>query len=261
MNDPLINTYNTLAFKQRYQVLDPYHLCFRDAALEDEYSAYLAENIARQVRLALALAFALYLNFAFLDYLLVPEKMLQLWSIRALVCTLFALLFWLTFKPIFKQNHQPVIFYSSMVAACGIFAMLLITDNQYSHYYYAGINLCITWTLFIVGLRFVNALGTVAVIMLCYNLIAFYKALHLPDIISNNFFLLSNAIIGIFAGYTIEQHARWQFYQARVIRNNSSKLHRAMIAASLDAVITIDETGTVIEFSESAEAMFGYSRD
>ena len=96
-----------------------------------------------------------------------------------------------------------------MVAACGIFAMLLITDNQYSHYYYAGINLCITWTLFIVGLRFVNSLGTVIVIMFCYNLIAFYKELHLPDIISNNFFLLSNAIIGIFAGYTIEQHARF----------------------------------------------------
>ncbi len=261
MSAPLIDTSSNLAFKQRYRVFDPFRLCFRDAALEQEYNTHLAENIARQVRLALALAFALYLNFAFLDYLLVPEKMLQLWAIRALVCTLFALLFWLTFKPIFKQIHQPVIFYSSMIAACGIFAMLLITDNQYSHYYYAGINLCITWTLFIVGLRFVNSLGTVAVIMLCYNLIAFYKALPLTDIISNNFFLLSNAIIGIFAGYTIEQHARWQFYQARVIKNNSSKLHRAMIAASLDAVITIDESGTTIEFNEAAEAMFGYSRD
>lgn len=261
MNDSLIDTYSSLAFKQRYQVLDPIRLCFKDAALEQEYTVNLADNIARQVRMALALAFALYLNFAFLDYLLVPEKMLQLWGIRAVVCTLFTLLFWLTFQPIFKRIHQPVIFYSSMVAASGIFAMLLITDNQYSHYYYAGINLCITWTLFIVGLRFVNSLGTVMVIMFCYNLIAFYKELHLPDIISNNFFLLSNAVIGIFAGYTIEQHARWQFYQARVIKNNSSKLHRAMIAASLDAVITIDESGSTIEFNEAAEAMFGYSRD
>ncbi len=261
MHDPFIDTYSTLAFKQRYQVLNPFRLCFKDPALEQDYAANLADNIARQVRLALALAFALYLNFAFLDYLLVPEKMLQLWSIRAVVCVLFAFLFWLSFNPVFKRIHQPIIFYSCMVAAFGIFAMLLITDNQYSHYYYAGINLCITWTLFIVGLRFVNALGTVLVIVLCYNLIAFYKELHLPDIISNNFFLLSNAIIGIFAGYTIEQHARWQFYQARVIQNNSSKLHRAMIAASLDAVITIDEGGAVIEFNEAAEAMFGYSRD
>jgi len=261
MHDPLINTYNTLAFKQRYRVLDPFRLCFKDAALEQDYAAHLADNIARQVRVALALAFALYLNFAFLDYLLVPEKMLQLWSIRTVVCALFALLFWLSFKPVFKQIHQPVIFYSSMVAAFGIFAMLLITDNQYSHYYYAGINLCITWTLFIVGLRFVNALGTVLVIVFCYNLIAFYKGLHLHNIISNNFFLLSNAIIGIFAGYTIEQHARWQFYQSLVIKNNSSKLHRAMIAASLDAVITIDESGAAIEFNEAAETMFGYLRD
>ncbi|HSC69446.1 MAG TPA: ATP-binding protein [Cellvibrio sp.] len=261
MQDPLIdNTYGTPAFKQRYQVLNPFRLCFKDSALEQEYTANLADNIARQVRLALVLAFALYLNFAFLDYLLVPEKMLQLWGIRAVVCTLFALLFWLSFKPVFKRIHQPIIFYSCMVASFGIFAMLLITDNHYSHYYYAGINLCITWTLFIVGLRFVNALGTVLVIVFCYNLLAFYKALHLPDIISNNFFLMSNAIIGIFAGYTIEQHARWQFYQARVIKNNSNKLHRAMIAASLDAVITIDEKGAAIEFNDAAEAMFGYSR-
>lgn len=261
MNDPLIDTYNTLTFSQRYQVLNPIRLCFKDVALEQEYTANLADNIARQVRLALALAFALYLSFAFLDYLLVPEKMLQLWSIRAVVCALLAFFFWLSFSPAFKRIHQPIVFYSAMVGASGIFAMLLITDNQYSHYYYAGINLCITWTLFIVGLRFVNALGTVLVIVLCYNLIAFYKELHLPDIISNNFFLLSNAIIGIFAGYTIELHARWQFYQSLVIKNNSSKLHRAMIAASLDAVITIDESGAAIEFNEAAEAMFGYRRD
>ena len=261
MNDPLIDTSSTLAFNQRYQVLNPVRLCFKDAALEQEYTANLADNIARQVRLALALAFALYVSFAFLDYLLVPQKMLQLWSIRAVVCVLLAFFFWLSFDPVFKRIHQAIIFYSSMVGTCGIFAMLLITENQYGHYYYAGINLCITWTLFIVGLRFVPALGTVLLIVVCYNLIAFYKELLLPDIISNNFFLLSNAIIGIFAGYTIEQHARWQFYQSLVIKNNSSKLHRAMIAASLDAVITIDESGTAIEFNESAETMFGYSRE
>jgi two-component system NtrC family sensor kinase len=34
-----------------------------------------------------------------------------------------------------------------------------------------------------------------------------------------------------------------------------------MIAASLDAVITIDESGSTIEFNEAAEAMFGYSRE
>jgi PAS domain S-box-containing protein len=260
LGDPLIDTYSTRGFKQRYQVLNPFRLCFKDAALEREYSAHLAGNIAQQVRLALALAIALYLNFALLDYLLVPDKMLELWAVRALTCSVFALLFALTFTPIFPRIHQPVIFYSSIVAACGIFAMLLITDNQYSHYYYAGINLCITWTLFIVGLRFVNALNAVLVIVLCYNFIAFYKSLPLTEVISNNFFLLSNAIIGIFAGYTIEQHARWQFYQSLVIKNNSSKLHSALIAASLDAVITIDERSAVIEFNESAEAMFGYSR-
>lgn len=261
MNDLVIDNYHTFSFNQRYRIFNPLTLVFRDSSLEQEYQANVAVNIAQQVRIALALAFVLYVNFAFLDYLLVPEKMNALWGIRAATCGLFALLFAVSFQAIFQRIHQQVIFLSSMVAAGGIFAMLMITHNQYNHYYYAGINLCITWTLFIVGLRFINALCTVVLIVLLYNCIAFFKALPFADIISNNFFLLSNAIIGIFAGYTIEQHSRWQFYQSLVIKNNSSKLHRAMIAASLDAVITIDERGSVIEFSEAAEAMFGYSRD
>ncbi|PUA27424.1 MAG: hypothetical protein B0W54_12650 [Cellvibrio sp. 79] len=260
MNDPVIDNYHTFSFSQRYRIFNPLTLVFRDSGLEQEYQANVAINIARQVRIALALAFVLYLNFAFLDYLLVPEKMWELWCVRALTCSLIALLFISTFQTFFQRIHQQLVFISSMVAAGGIFAMLLITHNQYNHYYYAGINLCITWTLFIVGLRFINALRTVVLIVAIYNCIAFFKALPFTDIVSNNFFLLSNAIIGIFAGYTIEQHSRWQFFQSLVIKNNSSKLHRAMIAASLDAVITIDESGSVIEFSEAAEQMFGYSR-
>lgn len=261
MNDQVIDNYHTFSFNQRYRIFNPLTLVFRDTGLEQEYQANVAVNIAQQVRIALALAFVLYMNFAFLDYLLVPEQMWALWGIRAVTCSLLVLLFVLSFRALFQRIHQQIVFISSMVAAGGIFAMLLITHNQYSHYYYAGINLCITWTLFIVGLRFINALRTVLLIVLLYNCIAFFKALPVADIISNNFFLMSNAIIGIFAGYTIEQHSRWQFFQSLVIKNNSSKLHRAMIAASLDAVITIDESGAVIEFSEAAEQMFGYSRE
>lgn len=261
MNDLVIDNYTSFSFNQRYRIFNPWSLVFRESALEREYQANVAVNIAQQVRIALALAFVLYLNFAFLDYLLVPEQMWELWGIRAITGGLLVLLFATSFQPVFQRKHQQLVFISSMVAAGGIFAMLLITHNQYSHYYYAGINLCITWTLFIVGLRFINALRTVLLIVLVYNCIAFFKALPMADIISNNFFLVSNAIIGIFAGYTIEQHSRWQFYQSLVIKNNSSKLHRAMIAASLDAVITIDERGAVIEFNEAAEEMFGYARD
>lgn len=259
MSDLVIDSDNS--FKQRYRIFNPFTLAFRDAGLEQEYQAKVTTHIAQQVRIALALAVALYLGFAFLDYLLVPESMWALWSIRAVACGLLSLLFLISFHAVFQRIHQQLAFISSMVAVGGIFIMLLITHNQYSHYYYAGINLCITWTLFIVGLRFINALGTVLLIVLSYNCVAFYKHLPLADIISNNFFLASNAIIGIFAGYTIEQHSRWQFYQSLVIKNNSSKLHRAMIAASLDAVITIDERGAVIEFNDAAEQMFGYARE
>ena len=34
-----------------------------------------------------------------------------------------------------------------------------------------------------------------------------------------------------------------------------------MIQASLDAIIVIDETGSVIEFNPASEKMFGYTRN
>ena len=249
-----------IPFIDRYNVLKLFSLIFKDQALEQHYSADYAGKVSGQARLALLLAFVLYVNFAYLDYLLVPESMFKLWAIRAVTCSIFVIAFAVTYSKIFTLHHQLFLMLSSFSTASGIFAMLLITRNEVNHYYYEGINLCITWTLFIVGLRFFNALWAVLIIIVAYNIIAFYKHLLLPEVLSNNFFLMSNAIIGIFAGYTIEQHSRWQFYQSLVIKNNSSKLHQAMLSASVESVITVDDTGSVIEFNQSAETIFGYSR-
>lgn len=41
----------------------------------------------------------------------------------------------------------------------------------------------------------------------------------------------------------------------------SEVIRRTMIQASLDAIIVIDETGSIIEFNPAAERMFGYNRD
>lgn len=255
-----LDVHASIPFSDRYNIFNRLSLVFSDKQLERHYIADYAGKVAGQARLALVLAFFLYVNFAYLDYLLVPESMIQLWTIRAVTCSIFVVAFIITFSELFKRHHQPILMLSGLSTATGIFCMLLITKNSVNHYYYEGINLCITWTLFIVGLRFFNALHTVLIIIVVYNLIALYKHLMFTEILSHNFFLISNAVIGIFAGYTIEQHSRWQFYQALVIQKNSRRLHQAMLEASLDSVISVDETGVVVEFNQSAEIMFGYSR-
>ncbi|TIL77540.1 MAG: PAS domain S-box protein, partial [Mesorhizobium sp.] len=40
----------------------------------------------------------------------------------------------------------------------------------------------------------------------------------------------------------------------------SEVIRRTMLQASLDAIIVIDETGSIIEFNPAAEKMFGYQR-
>ena len=39
----------------------------------------------------------------------------------------------------------------------------------------------------------------------------------------------------------------------------SERRNASLIRASLDAIITIDSTGSVIEFNPAAESLFGYS--
>ncbi|HEY8354545.1 MAG TPA: EAL domain-containing protein [Methylophilaceae bacterium] len=46
----------------------------------------------------------------------------------------------------------------------------------------------------------------------------------------------------------------------RALRDSESKL-RAMINGALDAIITIDEQGKIVEFNPAAEQIFGYRRD
>ena len=178
-------------FVDRYTIFNRFSLTFKDKQLEQHYIADYATKVAGQARLALILAFFLYVNFAYLDYLLVPESMIQLWSIRAITCSVFIVAFIVTFSDLFKRHHQPILVLSGLSTATGIFCMLLITKNSVNHYYYEGINLCITWTLFIVGLRFFNALHTVLMIIIVYNIIAVYKQLMFSEILSHNFFLIS----------------------------------------------------------------------
>ncbi|TIV04263.1 MAG: PAS domain-containing protein, partial [Mesorhizobium sp.] len=40
----------------------------------------------------------------------------------------------------------------------------------------------------------------------------------------------------------------------------SEVIRRTMLQASLDAIIVIDETGSIIEFNPAAEKMFGFQR-
>jgi PAS domain S-box len=60
-------------------------------------------------------------------------------------------------------------------------------------------------------------------------------------------------IVALAIGVAVER-AQSEAHVSEVIR-------RTMIQASLDAIIVIDETGSIIEFNPAAEKMFGYSRD
>ncbi|MCG2586034.1 hybrid sensor histidine kinase/response regulator [Massilia sp. TS11] len=74
--------------------------------------------------------------------------------------------------------------------------------------------------------------------------------------LGNELLMLGTALVGALAGYAIEAQARLQFFRSY----DSLALHQALIAASSDAVITVDAEGRVVEFNPAAETIFGRTR-
>ncbi len=189
------------------------------------------ENIRASLphnRAALVVALIFYSIFGILDVLLMPENKSTAWFIRfAIVDPLIILGFLLTFTRVFIRYGNPLIALGSIVAGGGIICMIITATPLVSYSYYAGIILVLMWVYTFARIPFLWASFSGWVQVVLYEIAAIWiSPTPIVVLLNNNFFFISANIIGMIACYSLEYHARRNFFLTKQIDMEREKTIR-----------------------------------
>ena len=195
-----------------------------DQQFADEYFA----RTLVQVRLGLGLAITLYALFGVLDTWIAPAQRSTLWLIRyAAMCPVIAACLAFSYAPAFRRYKETVVSVVVLIMALGIIGMTAIIPAPGSYLYYAGLVLVIMYAFTLARLSIPHALAIAGIVIALYVSVALWLiATPAALLINNLFFLVSSAILGFAANYTMERYARTNFLQRRVIELRTAALEQ-----------------------------------
>lgn len=195
---------------------NPLTLRFHTDALERDFLEDYARKSIRQVRYALVLGVLIYgAVFGVLDLVLIPPYAPVAWTVRLVVCALGGAVLLLTYSPLFARYMQPVLSGLLLVAGWGLILLLALEPSGEN--YYDGPVLIILPTFVAVRLRFVWASVVGWLIVAAFVIVAAAKGTPPAELAGSIIFISSANIIGMFAGYMLEDYARRDFWQVRLI--------------------------------------------
>lgn len=199
--------------------LDRVRLSFKFPEVEKDFSAWSFASAIWYTRLYLLGAVVLYATFGLLDMLVAGPVLGTLWMIRYAVVlpgVLFILAF--TFHRSFERYMQYLLTATIWLCGFGVIAMSAVLPAPEASRYYAGLIMVVIYSGGMIGLRFYYGLVSTLVIVIGYQ-IASTVINPIPDIdfISNNFFLLMSAGVGILSTYVLDTRGRQQYVAQRII--------------------------------------------
>jgi two-component system cell cycle sensor histidine kinase PleC len=199
--------------------LDRVRLRFKDPEVEKNFSAWSFASSIWFTRLYLLGAVILYATFGLLDTLVSGPMLGTLWLIRygvVLPGVVFILAF--TFHPSFERYMQFSLLATGWLCGIGVIAMAAVLPVPDASRYYAGLIMVVIYSGGLIGLRFYYGLASTLVIVLGYQIVAIaINPIPEVDFISNNFFLLMSAGVGISSTYVLDVQARRQYVAQRII--------------------------------------------
>jgi hypothetical protein len=197
-----------------------------DGTLEDEFKDEYYARTLTQLRLAFVLAIVLYSVFGILDLLVAPAQRRELWFIRfAVAVPILFICLGLSFTPGFSRYRDWAVGGMILVLSLGIVAMTAIIPVPGSYLYYAGLMLAMGYVYTLVRPSVPHANALAVLIILAYVGVALWISETPANLLINNlFFLVSSAIIGASANYSMERYARTNFLQRRLIEANTRAL-------------------------------------
>jgi protein kinase-like protein len=226
--------------------------------LEEQFAdEYFAHTLA-QVRLGLVLAIGLYAIFGVLDTWIAPTHRRELWLIRyAVECPAVAVCLAFSYAPAFRRYKELALSAIVMVMALGITAMTAIIPAPGSYLYYAGLVLVIVYTFTLIRLSVPYAVSLAGLVIAVYVAVALWLIETAPALLINNlFFLISSAIIGGIANYSMERYARTNFLQRRLIELRTRELEQKneeLVAKNLELA---ESRAATVRSAQRSELIF-----
>jgi signal transduction histidine kinase len=168
-----------------------------DLDLERRWAAWLLDRNRRGTKTLLWIVITLYPSFAVLDYLMAPKQWLWLlFGTRGFVTLVTAILFFVVRSRLFDRH--PNVISSSYMVMCSLgISLMTVFMGGLASPYYAGLTLAIVATSLLFIWPAPVVLTTHALIIASFvalNLL-FHTSSHLITAVSNQFFLVSTAII------------------------------------------------------------------
>jgi signal transduction histidine kinase len=218
--------------------------------LEAEFRRDYAQKSVPHVRLGIGVAMALWLLFALLDPVVIPEAKEAAWVIRfAFVVPLLLAIFLFTFSGRFYRYSQPAAAAAFLVCSLALTVMVsLVIRPHGTHPYTAGLLLCAPCACVIFRMRFVNGAGAVLVGLLADNATAIWLTdIPAAAIVNNDFFLVSASVLGLLAGYNMETYIRHDFLRRRAVEKSIEQVNALReVGQSVGSTLDLEKVLTTI---------------
>lgn len=205
-------------------IVNPFTLTFPHE-LEQRYIRDTYQSQVIIIRLLLILGAFMYALYAVLDYLILPNYLHILYTIRfAIVLPFLAIVFCSSFFPLFKRWGQILMAIAILISATGIIYMTVITSNVGREMYFIGLLLVLFFN-YILRLRFLLStfIGWLIVILYLLSVI-FFPEIKKEIMWSHIFFIISINLIGTFAAYSIEFFMRRNYIFSLELNEKKEKV-------------------------------------
>lgn len=218
---------------EKHMEFNPLTLKFKGnlAHLEEDFLNDYSNNSLTHIRLALFLGFVFFAFFGILDAILISEKKMTIWTIRyGVICPTILFVIFLTYISTIRKWLQLILSMLIIVSGGGIVSMIIIAPAPISYSYYAGLILIFMFGYTIIRARFIWATLSGWIVVILYELAAFFYQTPAPVLINNNFFFVGSNLAGMIACYFIEFNTRRAYLLNRLLTNEKEKVSLANLA-------------------------------
>lgn len=209
-----------------HSLLRPISLRFRDHSLEEPFQdAYITSNLTH-VRLVVLLGLFYYSLFSLVDILVMPDKLIQVWTWRFGVMLPAALLvLLLSYQALFQYYWRQAIACLFLLSGIGLIYMTTLLPESDAYLYYAGIMLVYLFGYGFARLDFITASTVGLLIGLAFELVELL--VNQPSskaLLANHFFIIGANMVGMAVCYHQERSARLAFFLQKQLAMQNAQL-------------------------------------